>query len=216
MLSKVSYLIGLLCLTCLPCLKGQSISRTITMAGKQLDYRVTLPSQYNAEVDYPLLLVPGYEREGDDYSLYLGNDPTQFDWIIVESIVNIKPEFFRALISQLKADYKVRSVFVSGFSANSVPMFSAIARAPGLLQGVIGMPGYANDFDEKVLEQNPEMKVMLIVGEDDGYWKRMAIAANRNLKAYGFDVSLHVIPNQGHIIKALAGRPFFDLLQKLK
>jgi predicted esterase len=84
------------------------------------------------------------------------------------------------------------------------------------VDGVVGMPGYANRIDESVLSRNPGLKILLIVGEKDYSWKSRSVEASRTLRDMGANVSLKIIPDEGHILKGVAGSPFFELLnQKL-
>ena len=195
-------------------LLAQSQVHGIAHQGEKLDFRVTLPKNFQNNKTYPLLLVPGFESPNEPYSLYIGDMPSSYDWIIVESVINIKSALTNELINFIKSSYPIGDVYISGFSANSIPMFKLIKEHPNLFVGAIAMPGYANGIDRTVFESNPELKIILIVGENDTYWKNQAGSAFQRLRSIGFDTSLHIIPGQGHRLMGLRGKPFFDLLHK--
>ena len=180
-------------------LLAQSQVQEIEHQGEKLDFRVTLPSNFENDKTYPLLLVPGFESPDEPYSLYLGDKPSSYDWIIVESIINIKSAFTNELINFIKSSYPVGDVYISGFSANSIPMFKLIKEDPNLFAGAIAMPGYANGIDRTVFKSSPGLKIILIVGENDTYWKNQSRLAFQRLRSIGFDTSLHIIPGEGHL-----------------
>lgn len=192
---------------------AQSKIYTIEHKQEKLSFKVILPDNFQKNKTYPVLLAPG-DPDRNEPSIYMGSNPSQFGWIIVESIINIKPSFANTLIEHIKAHYSTSMIFISGFSANSVPMFKCVRKNPKLFDGVIGMPGYANGIDQQTFQSNPNLKIILIVGARDTYWKKQAESAFKQLKNTGFDSSIHVIPNQGHKMEAFAGKPFFNLLNK--
>ncbi len=193
--------------------KAQPIVGHVEVQGQKLLYRVTLPDGYDQTKAYPVLFAPGFEKTTDGNSIYLGNSPSKHGWIIVESIVHMKSEIFtQAIINQIRNNYRTENVYLSGFSANSVDIFRRAAKFVELIDGVIAMPGYANQIDSRVIARNPDITILLIVGEEDNYWKNRSVKAYQRLQALGAIVSLDIIPKQGHIMEDFAGDPFFNLL----
>ena len=194
--------------------QAQTTSFELEDASNKLIYRVTLPINFEPNKSYPLLLVPGFESKNEPPSVYIGNQPEKLVYIIVESILNIKGGMTIPLLKELKSKYNIQSIYISGFSANSIPMFEIVAKHAELFNGVIAMPGYANAITESVIQRNPDLKIILIVGERDTSWKAKAIKAKERLSAINAIVSLDIIPGQGHIMKSFAGEPFAELLKK--
>ena len=127
--------------------------------------------------------------------------------------MHMKADFLaKALITRIRNNYPVEGLYFSGFSANSIDIFRLGAKYVKQIDGIIGMPGYANEISGNVIDQNPDLQIMLIVGERDTYWKSKAIKAHQKLQAMGANVSIDIIPNEGHIIGNFAGYPFFDLI----
>ena len=194
----------------------QSHSFHLNSGGIELAYRVTLPKDYSQSKRYPVLFVPGFEKVDDNYSVYLGATPSEYDWIIVESIAHLKPDFLiEALISKIRNQYSVKQLFLSGFSANSINLFRLSAKYIEMIDGIVAMPGYANDIDPTVLARNPDLKILLIVGEEDCSWKSKSVEAHKKLLTMGADVSFGIIPGEAHIMRGFAGAPFFYLLNNV-
>ena len=61
---------------------------------------------------------------------------------------------------------------------------------------------------------NPDLQIILIVGEKDTSWKSKAIRAHQKLQAIQTKVSLDIIPNEGHIMNNFAGIRFITLINK--
>ncbi|GAB5473895.1 MAG: hypothetical protein Mars2KO_19940 [Maribacter sp.] len=192
---------------------AQSEVIKLSFEEKRIPLRITLPKGYVTDKDYPVLIGPGLDN--GDLSIgcrYFGQKPDQHGWILVESSIHMENrQAVASLLDYLESNYNTDKVFILGFSANSVDAFSIASIYTDRIDGIIGMPG---NPDSRTIKSHKDQQIVMIVGERDAYWKKKAQRAKVLLDNEGYQNELVVIPNGGHILDELAGKPLFTILNR--
>ncbi|MCL6275490.1 hypothetical protein M3P19_15860 [Muricauda sp. 2012CJ35-5] len=195
----------------------QKIER-LDIGNDELLVRVTIPKAYDGVKSFPVLLGPGLDGDNlKNGSRFFGNNKEEHGWILVESLVHMKPrKAVGVVLNYLQDNYKIGDVYILGFSANSIDAFNIASDYHNRIDGVIGMPGNPNVQDLEKLKRLSKMKIMMIVGERDSYWKRRAESAKNVLDDQNIWNRLKVIPKGGHVLDELTGEPLFAILEELQ
>ncbi|WP_190809201.1 hypothetical protein [Flagellimonas sp. S3867] len=196
---------------------GQQKVIELPLGSKKLLVRIIEPEGFSPDKAYPILLGPGLDGGNLNTGCrFFGSNAEKYGWILIESLVHMeKRAVVKVLVEYLKKEYKVNELFILGFSANSIDAFQIASTYNHLFTGVIGMPGNPNISNLTTLKRLVNTKVLMIVGEKDVYWKNRAKKAKEIMDSHKIKNTLVVIPNGGHILDELAGKPLFDLLGKM-
>ena len=90
-------------------------------------------------------------------------------------------------------------IVLTGASAGGVGVFHAALAMPGRVAAILAMPGrYAGEGSLEALAGVP---VLLMVGEYDQRWVTGAESTAERLRAAGAQVTLDVVPGQGHVLR---------------
>ena len=173
-------------------------------------YSYLHPDDFDPAKTYPLAI------GGDHY--WQGIDSTG-DWILLQTSLeggDGATEAYNALIDHLSSRYNIEGerVHLVCYSACGGPVFDVAAAVPDRVASVTTVTGHPKNAS--VLNAVKHMKIRLIVGENDTYWRRGAEKAYRDFKAAGTDVTLEIIPGAGHVIPELVGAPFMERMEKLR
>lgn len=195
---------------------------TVTLEnGESLPYAYHLPQGYDPERAYPVLIGPGDGTPGSDNSFFWKEDPSEYGWIVVETMAfleNAPVETTRRLLDHLEQQFKVEGgrFHAVGYSRGGAPTFRVVLALADRFQSITGIPGHPTATDEATLSRLKTMKVQFIVGENDGYWRRESERAHRLLQALGVDTRLEIIDDGGHVLRELVGRGFMERMQRLR
>jgi hypothetical protein len=90
-------------------------------------------------------------------------------------------------------------IVLTGASAGGIGVFHAALAMPGRVAAILAMPGRASG--EASLETLAGVPVLLMVGEHDARWVSGSQSTAELLRAAGANVTLDVIPGQGHVLR---------------
>ena len=193
--------------------RGQSKVITLDFEGKIIPVRITTPESYTSNKSYPVLIGPGLDKGNLAIGCrYFGTQPEKHGWILVESSIHMENrKAVSFLLNHLETEYSTGDIFILGFSANSVDAFNIASIYNERINGIIGMPGNPETLS---IKKHKDQKILMIVGERDSYWKKRAEKAKVTMDNQGYQSDLVVIPNGGHILDELTGKPLFSILNK--
>lgn len=88
-------------------------------------------------------------------------------------------------------------VVAAGASNGGTGLFHAALAVPGAFAALIGMPG---EFSGEATDLQPlaGKPVWLLVGEQDTQWRNLANDTKDKLESQGVEVTVEVLPGQGH------------------
>ena len=90
-------------------------------------------------------------------------------------------------------------IILTGASAGGIGVFHAALAMPGRVAAILAMPGrYSGDAS---LESLAGVPVLLMVGEHDLRWVTGSEFTAERLRTAGAEVTLDVIPGQGHVLR---------------
>ena len=208
------------------CTRGQTEAQErvfgeVAWEGSSFPYAVHLPGTYVEGRGYPVLLGPGAATPSSDPSFFWPGGSEDSEWVIVESMAWLEGNDpigrTRALIAELRDRYQPEGgkFHLLGYSASSGPAFSVALAIPDEFHSITGLPGHPNARGEG-LDRLRDVRVQIIVGENDGYWLRAAQDAETRMSERGIDVSLEIYPDGGHALAVLKGKPFLDRMERLR
>lgn len=190
--------------------------------GNELPYAYTLPTNFDANKTYPVLIGPGDTHAGSEASFFWRtNLPESLDWILVESTVffeNNDKVLMAKLLDHLQKKFKVEGnkFHTVGFSANSSKIFKTAMSLADRFASITGIPGHPTSRNPGELKQLKNTKIHFIVGENDGYWRRESERAHKQLKELGIETVLDIIPNGGHVLTDLIGAGFLEKMERMR
>ncbi len=190
--------------------------------GSKISYAYHLPKDYSPSKKYHVLINPGGGKASEDNSFFLGDNPSKYGWIVIETHFydyrNLEKDM-NSLLDHLTKKFKVQNnrFHIVGYSANSSYAFRAGIKLSGKFASITGIPGHPSASDSELKKLiDSKTKIQLIVGENDGYWTRESRGAYKKLKKLGVDVILEVVPNTGHVIRQFKGDEFLKRIDKLR
>ncbi|MCY4626268.1 MAG: dienelactone hydrolase family protein [Acidobacteria bacterium] len=90
-------------------------------------------------------------------------------------------------------------IILTGASAGGIGVFHAALAMPERVAAILAMPGrYSGDASLEALAGVP---VLLMVGEHDQRWVTGSESTAERLRAAGAQVTLDVVPGQGHVLR---------------
>ena len=90
-------------------------------------------------------------------------------------------------------------IVLTGASAGGIGVFHAALAMPGRVAAILAMPGRTSG--ESSLESLAGVPVLLMVGAHDGRWVTGSESTAERLRAAGANVTLNVVPGQGHVLR---------------
>lgn len=189
-------------------------AKTVKLAGVQgeVDLVVHLPPRFDADKTYSVLVSPG--------DFYWQDRPSQPGWIVVTSDAfwgSDRLENGRRALAKLRQEYKIRGggFHIAGWSANSAGIFEIAMAFPQDFLSVTGVAGMPGAGAEGRLSQLEDVRVQLIVGENDTYWREGSERWHEKLQKAGVAATLEIVPNGDHVMPELANEPFFERMNRL-
>lgn len=178
-------------------------------SGKSMEIDYYFPDDFDPAKPYPVMLSPG--------SFFLQDDPAAFGWVVIRA--GIEERRFNDREAGEVLDHLMTRVtprdgkfHMFGYSANSAGVFRVTAALNDRFAGVLAIPGHPRQPAE--YEPLRHMKIRFIVGERDGFWLRESKAAHDRFEAMGTDTEIEIVPDGGHVLKHLAGRPLFERMDR--
>ncbi|MCB8980511.1 MAG: hypothetical protein H6657_24120 [Ardenticatenaceae bacterium] len=197
--------------------------------GTLLEYGVVLPDDFVDGQTYPVLLAfpPGVQSRamvnaGMDYWAEVGQER---GWVVVSPVApggvlffdgseKYMPEF----LQRIEALYPLEGgqFHLAGISNGGISSFRIATMMPEKFASLTAVPGFPQPFDFEQLAKLTQIPVTLFVGENDTSWVERMTATADELERLGGQVSLTVVPNEGHVIRSLTGETLYDILDAFR
>lgn len=192
---------------------------TKTESGKTVKFILHLPKSYDSSQQYPVVVGPS-ELENTDGSYYWKDFKSNDSWILIDAGIYEgigQVATLKAIRKYLQTNYSIEGdkFHAVCFSANSSPVFKLVMAAPELFHSATGMPASVS-ASESSFKKLKNVKVQLLVGEDDGYWLRSSKSLQSKFETLGIDSRLEVFPGVGHFLLNVRGQLLMDRLNKLR
>jgi predicted esterase len=186
--------------------------RTLTSPrGKELEYVLSLPEQFDVENEYRVILAipPGEQTRSlvGAYQNWLEHFAKR-EWVMICPVTPDGKLFFQGserylphLMDNLQNELKLvgEKFYLLGVSNGGVSAFRAATLYPDRFHSMTVMPGWPKPADENRLDKILGLPVNFVVGENDHQWRRKSEEFANTLKEMGSDVSLEIIPLEGHM-----------------
>ena len=176
--------------------------------GEEISYEYHIPNDFDSAKTYPVAIGGAY--------YWRGAESTK-GWILVQaSPRSDNNDLMEKILNHLAEKYNVEGgrFHMVCYSACGGPAFTVAAAFPDRFASVTALTGAPRNA--RILNAVKHMKIRLIVGENDGGWRRGAEKAYKDFQAAGADVTLELIPGAGHVIAEIAGAPFMERMEKLR
>ena len=195
--------------------------------GTRLRYALVLPRDFDPEQTYPALLAlpPGGQDERmveAGLSRYWGRQAAERGWLVVSPVAPKRVMFFVGseryvpeLLDHIRAHFKVEGgrFHLAGNSNGGRSAFRIALENPDAFVSLLALPGFPpseEEFDR--LDRLAGKPVRLFVGGNDRGWVAPMQRTRDVLAALGVDVTLTVLPEEGHVPPSLDGGRFMDEL----
>jgi pimeloyl-ACP methyl ester carboxylesterase len=202
--------------------------RTLTNNGRELDYLIAFPNNFDASAPHPVLIAlpPGDQsREKAQSALdrYWEAEGTARGWVIVTPIAPKGKSFHTGLERSIPflIDEVARAVVIeggrphlAGVSNGGKSAFRVATEYPNRFASLTVLPGFPPDdratLGLRSLNQLPA-GVAMYVGEQDPTWLAPMRTVKQRLDAYGIPTTFEVWPASEHIVN-IKGIELFDRL----
>ena len=204
----------------IPPAQGETLDKSRLVAGVTVQYKVVLPTGYDASKAYPAILALGGGPQTMNtvdgvLSRNLRAEAEKRGYIVVapaapegqlffEAGARIIPEFLKGIL----ADYKIQfgKFHVAGPSNGGIAAFHVAAANPQYFLSVTAFPGYMWQPSPARLQAISKLCVFMYVGENDDYmWHDEMKREAEFLRARGTVARYTVEKGQPHRIETLAG-----------
>jgi pimeloyl-ACP methyl ester carboxylesterase len=200
--------------------------------GTVISYTLILPPNYVAGEPYPTLLAlpPGSQTQGMvDAGLdsYWRAGALANGWVVVSPVApqgelffqgaeRFLPEFLLRIATQYPPEGG--KFHLSGVSNGGLSAFRIAGRNPDFFHSLLALPGYPITAEDQAnLEQLTALPIALFVGQNDTGWIGPMRETAATLKNQGANVTLAMVPDEGHFIRSLiGGETLFVLLESFR
>jgi len=192
--------------------------KTAEIAGMTVQYKVSLPPNYDPTKTYPAVLAfpPGgqgmdmvlttlrqnWYPEGDKRGYIVVIPAAPMGRQFVANGAKIFPEF----IEKLLREYKIRDnqFHVAGMSNGGRSAFHIAASYPQYFRSIIGFPGYLPDATPERVAALSKMCIFMHVGQFDAGWVDQMREQSEMFRSKGYSVRFTVEKGEGHVMRSLA------------
>lgn len=202
----------------------------MTMAdGTSLEYGVVLPDNFVEGETYPVLLAfpPGPQTRAmvAAGNGYWGAEAQVRGWVVVSPAAPDGTLFFQGseqylpeFVQRIEAIYPPEGgrLHVGGVSNGGISAFRIATMMPERFASITAVPGFPQTADFEQLDKLTHIPVTMYVGENDTSWVERMTATEAELQRLGGQVSLTVVPNEGHVIQSLTGADLYDVLDSYR
>ena len=192
---------------------SETLTKSGTFGGLNVDYKVVLPSGFDSGRAYPtLLLFPGgtqsmrgvtgelerWTREAARRGYILVSPAAPTEQLFFESSDRVFPDFLEMILH----NYKVAGgrMHVAGASNGGVSAFHVASLYPKYFWSVSVYPGYLDDTTDPIVDALKPLCIYMHVGEQDGDWLRAMKQQSDLFRRKGYSSVLLVEENQGHSV----------------
>lgn len=197
--------------------------------GTTLDYAVALPADFDPAQTYPILLAlpPGGQNRAmvqTGLDRYWAAKGIELGWIVLSPVAPGGILFFQGSEAMIP-EFLERTATVyqpeggkyhlAGISNGGISAFRIAFNHPELIHSLLALPGLPrNEADFQKLERLTDIPVAMFVGAQDTGWIGRMEETEAELSRLGGQVSLEIVPNEGHVIQSLdGGEELFALLE---
>lgn len=199
--------------------------------GGRLRFALVLPRDFDPERTYPALLAlpPGGQDERmveAGLGRYWGRQAAERGWLVASPVAPEGVMFFLGseryvpeLLAHLRANYKIEGgrFHLAGNSNGGRSAFRIALENPDDFLSLVGLPGFPpDDSDFERLDRLAGKPVRLFVGGRDKGWIEAMERTRDVLDGLGTDVTLTVLPGEGHVPPSLDGGRFMDELTAVR
>jgi dipeptidyl aminopeptidase/acylaminoacyl peptidase len=202
----------------------------MTMAdGTPLQYGVMLPNNFVEGEMYPVLLAfpPGPQTKAmvEAGMGYWGAEGQARGWVIVSPIAPGGTLFFQGseqylpeFVQRIEAIYPPEGgkLHVAGVSNGGISAFRIAIMMPEKFASITAVLGFPQTSDFDKLDTLTNIPITMYVGENDTSWVERMTATEAELQRLGGQVSLTIVPNEGHVIQNLTGAELYDVLDSYR
>jgi len=198
-----------------------------------LQYAVILPNNFDANNSYPILLAlpPGAQsREMVDVGLssYWEIEAKRRGWIVLSPVAPNGTLFFKGseaflpeFLDRTAAQYPPEDgmYHIAGISNGGISAFRIALNNPERFKSIMAIPGFPPTDDElNNLDALKDKPIAMFVGQNDSSsWVKRMEQTEQALIDVGAQVTFEIVPNEGHVIRSLAGgEKLFDLLESFR
>ena len=200
--------------------RAEVVDKTKKVAGITVQYKVVLPTGYDAAKAYPAILAFGggpqtmntvdgiltrnFRAEAEKRGYIVIAPAAPDDQLFFEDGARIFPEFLKMIL----AEYKIRDnkFHVAGPSNGGIAAFHVAAANPQYFLSVTAFPGYMWEPGPSKLQAISKMCVFMYVGELDEYmWHSEMQREAEFLRSRGTVARYTVEKGQPHRLETLAG-----------
>jgi predicted peptidase len=198
-------------------LSAEVVSRSETISGTTLRYKVILPDNYDPSREYPAILAfPGggqtIQIVDSMIARSLRAQAEKRGYIVAIASAPAEGLFFQggdrvfpAFLEKLLADYKIRDrkFHAAGISNGGISAFHIAASYPQFFLSVTGLPGYLPEATPARLAALDGKCVHMYVGETDTGWLQAMRDQSAVFRRRGIQVTFDVEAGQGHVMRTL-------------
>jgi predicted esterase len=211
---------------------GESAVGVVDIDGVAIDYVTAVPDGFSLGDPAPVMLAlpPGGQGLDLTRSVLDGTylpEAIARGWVVVSPAAPDGELFFNGSETLIPGFIEWISTWVDvesdtphlvGVSNGGISAFRVATADPGSVQSLLVFPGFPRgDDDRAALTNLGDLPVRMFVGESDTGWVEPMQDALDALLAAGSDVTLEIVPGEGHIIGTLRdGRRIFDELDALR
>ena len=213
-----------------PIEEGTMFYDTMSLAdGTELRYAVVLPAGFTPQQSWPILLAlpPGPQTEAmveAGLSGYWEQAAQERGWIVISPEAPNGELFFRGseagipeFLDRIEEMYRPENgrFHIAGISNGGISAFRIASNNPERFQSMLVAPGLpTNEDDFNNLDKLTELPISMFVGENDTGWIPRMEETEARLSELGAEVSLEVVPDEGHVIQSLrGGERLFDFFE---
>jgi predicted peptidase len=194
-------------------------SKTATISGMKVNYKVVLPKNFDPAKAYPAVLA--FPPGGQDMRMVDagidGNYRAQAEsrgYIVVEPEAPNGTLFFEggekifpAFVTKILGDYKIQDgkFNAAGNSNGGLSAFLIVSKYPQYFVSVTGFPGFLDDATPQTMAALGKMCIHMFAGELDSGWPEEMRGQADKLKAAGYNVTYSLEKGQPHVIRTLTG-----------
>lgn len=197
--------------------------------GMPLEYGVVLPNGFVEGETYPVLIAfpPGPQTRGMVVAgnRYWGAEGQARGWVVVSPVAPEGTLFFQGseqylpeFLQRIELIYPPEGgrFHLAGMSNGGISAFRIATMMPERFASITAVPGFPQTADFAQLDKLISIPVALYVGENDTSWVERMTATEAELQRLGGQVSLTIVPNEGHVIQSLTGTELYDLLDSYR
>jgi len=207
---------------------AEVLDKVADISGTKLEYKVVLPTGYDAAKAYPAILAFG----GGSQTMDMVNATLRRNWreqaenlgyIVIlpaapdgDLFFESGDRVFPAFIVKLLGDFKIlQSKFhIAGVSNGGLSAFHIASLYPQYFWSVTGLPGFLDDPSPEHLRALSKMCIYMYAGEMDASWLRSEEQQAAKFRSQGYKVEFSEEKGERHVMRTLDGNGALRLFKQ--